>query len=185
MDTTFRQQSGLYNDNGYTTTFWGGLNSTTAYLTATTVIGGVTYSAATQTGFALDAGGFNGTTQTTTGYWVISNAAGTQGVSVQLGYTNTGNDTTGLNLTSGNILVNPYGQLALGQAFTYGSPGQTLTLNGGGCTTVSGALTDFSGATAFLGTVNLGTLSALDAIDATFRQHVHAQWQHHRRWNAE
>ncbi len=92
VDTTFREQSGLFDDNGYTTTFYGGLNSISAFFSVATTINTINgvanptpnYGPALQTAFELNAsgltppGGPNGSTQESTGYWIIGSADGTQ-----------------------------------------------------------------------------------------------------------
>ena len=168
-DTTFREETGVFNDNGYNTTFYGQLNSVSAFLSAATTINGVAYGPASQFGFVTYTSGFDGTKQNSTGLWTISNPAGTQGISVSLQGTNI------YDLTSGNVLINPYGQLSLGKAFNYGTPGQVIYVNGLGSTTTSGALvSNVSGAFSLISTVALGTVSVAQGLDTVPRDAIDA-----------
>ena len=99
VDTTFREQSGVLDDNGYSTTFYGGLNGISAFFSVATTINTINGVAnptpndgpALQTAFELNAsgltppGGPNGSTQESTGYWIIGSADGTQGASISPG----------------------------------------------------------------------------------------------------
>jgi fibronectin-binding autotransporter adhesin len=85
------------------------------------------------------------------GNWTIGTPDGTQGVALSYG----GADNTAF--TTGNITVNPYGQLfisstsqAAATPFQVGTPGQTLTLNG-----IGAQLADFSAG--FSGALATGT----------------------------
>ena len=73
-----------------------------------------------------------------TGNWVIGGTNGTSGVVVSLGVPGSN---SGAALTSGNVTVNPFGQLYFfqGTTGTFGSSSQTLTLSGSGQTN-NGAL---------------------------------------------
>ncbi len=142
-------EAGTLSDNGYATNFFGQLTTATA--------------ATGPTGVEINGTGFNGSTYAETGLWTIGNAAGTQGISVSPGGTNNGD------ITTGNIVINPFGQLSVFKAQSTGFPGQTITVNGVGCTSTSGALVGdglAASTTTLLSTIALGTLTASDAIDA-------------------
>ncbi len=127
-------EAGTFVDHGHALTFLGGG-------TATQVSGaGIRINAAAGPNIV-------------TGNWIIGNAQGTQGVSVSVG----GGDN--LSFTSGNVVVNPYGQLmffSTTNSFTYGAIGQTLTLNGIGAQTA-----DFSAGTS-------GALNTAAGINPTY-----------------
>lgn len=151
----------IITDNGYATTFQGDLTSATASFSTATVPNGIYQSGV----------GFNGSNITETGLWTIGNSTGTQGISIQL------RGTSIYAMTVGNIVVNPYGQLVLYNTYAYGFSGQTISINGAGSTTTSGALlgdTVSGTATAPIdnslsSTVNLATsaVTSIDAIDAS------------------
>lgn len=168
VDTTLREETGVFNDNGYTTTFYGQLTPASSFL-STAQTTAPFYGPATQFGFVTYTSGFDGVKQNTTGYWVISNPAGTQGISVSLQGTNI------FDLTSGNVLINPYGALFLAEAYTYGVPGQVININGLGSNSVAGALvSNATGTTSLSSTISLGTVSVAQGLDTTPRDAIDA-----------
>jgi len=101
---------GAINDGGYTLTFLGNGSASQA----------------------AGQGIFMNTVATSvTGNWVIGGTNGTSGVIVSLGVAGSN---AGAALTSGDVTVNPYGQLFFfaGTTGTFGSSSQTLTLSGAG-----------------------------------------------------
>ena len=113
--TNFTAQDSPLIDNGHSLTFYG-------------------EGSATQLPGAGIRLNFAGGTSVVTGDWTIGSPDGTQGVIVSIGAA----DNT--SFTTGNITVNPYGQLMLFKNnFTFGTVGQTLTLNG-----IGDELADFS-----------------------------------------
>ncbi len=129
LATTNFTETGLFVDNGHTLTF-GGQGSATVV-----------------TGAGIDINAAAGN-NAVTGNWVLgsSNPSSPNGVIVAM--FSPGDNTS---FTSGSILVNSFSQLSFGRAFTFGTTGQTITLNGLGATTSTfsagnaGALTSTSG----------------------------------------
>jgi autotransporter-associated beta strand protein len=167
-DTTFVTQNmsgtapvsnlslGAIKDNGFATTWFGGGNATT--LPGDSVrLNVVRASAGDQTG-----------------NWVIGNPTGTQGVQVSLGVPAGSSDQA---LTTGNVTVNPFGQLLIftAPAATFGGSTQTLTINGIGAATtagtgVTGALrVGFAAATpttyTFNGNLTVGNLAPVTTVN--------------------
>ena len=118
FSTNFTIQNNLFIDNGHSATFYG-------QGSATQLAG---------SGIRINAGGG---TSVVTGNWTIGSPDGTQGVVLSIGAA----DNT--SFTTGNITVNPYAQLMwFKNNFTFGTVGQTLTLNG-----IGNELADFSAGT--------------------------------------
>ena len=120
VSTNFTTQTGQLTDNGFPLNFYGQGSGTNL----------------PGAGIRINSAG--GTSHVS-GNWTIGTPDGTQGVIVSYGAA----DNTAF--TTGNITVNPYGQLMLfsngtgGKSFDYGTPGQILTLNG-----IGSSLADFS-----------------------------------------
>ena len=133
------------------TTFTGPTTVRTTATGATPDAANITFGAVNDGGYALTFLGngsagqpagqgvyMNTAATSVTGNWEIGGTDGTSGVIVSLGVPGSN---SGAALTSGNVTVNPFGQLYFfqGTSGTFGSSSQTLTLSGSGQTN-NGAL---------------------------------------------